>query len=289
MKIAIIGGYGKMGQWFAATLKKEGNQVAIAGRDEQKLWEAGRRLNVETAGNEEAVKSADVVILSVPIDSFESVVKQISPYTKPEQKIIDITSVKMIPVAVMQKYFKKGQVLGTHPVFGPGARGIAHQNFVLTPTNESENILADKVKIFLKTRGGKVTLMTPDEHDRIMAVVLGLAHFISIVSADTLARFDNLPLLRAVGGSTYKVWLTLVESVISEDPALYASLQMNLPDVADYEDLFQKSVCLWADMVKNKDLRAFTERMTAVRDKLEKGNPDFGKAYKNMYKLVNEI
>jgi prephenate dehydrogenase len=289
VNIAIIGGYGKMGQWFASVLKKEGNRVVISGRDEQKLREAGRRLGVETAGNEEALESADTVILSVPIDSFEQVVKQVSPFTRAEQRIIDITSVKVMPVDVMQRYIKKGQVLGAHPVFGPGAKGIAHQNFVLTPTNEAEKALADKIKAYLEERRGKVTLMTPDEHDRTMAVVLGLAHFISIVSADTLARFENLPLLRAVGGSTYKVWLTLVESVISEDPALYAALQMNLPDVAGYEGLFSKSVSMWANMVKDKDRRAFTERMTAVRDKLEKSNPDFGKAYNNMYRLVNEI
>ena len=289
MKIAIIGGSGKMGRWFASRLMREGKEVVITGRNEQKLREAGLQIGVEIATNEDAVKSADIVVLSVPIDSFEEVVKQISPFTRSGQKIIDVTSVKVMPVEVMHRYIKRGVILGTHPVFGPGARGIAHQNFVLTPTNKDESALAEEAKNYLEARGGKVTLMTPDEHDKMMAVVLGLAHFISIVSADTLAGFYNLPLMRAVGGSTYKVWLTLVESVISEDPELYASLQMNLPDVTDYEELFQKSVKLWADMVKNKDRRGFVERMTAVKNKLEKSNPDFGKAYQNMYKLVNEL
>ena len=37
MKIAIIGGSGKMGQWFARFLKNEGHDVLIIGRDGERL------------------------------------------------------------------------------------------------------------------------------------------------------------------------------------------------------------------------------------------------------------
>ena len=189
----------------------------------------------------------------------------------------------------MHKYIKAGLVLGTHPVFGPGARGIANQNFVLTPTNHTEHWMAEKARLYLEAKKVKITIMTPQEHDEMMAVVLGLAHFISIVSAETVASFDKLPLFRAIGGSTYKVLLTLVESVISEDPELYASLQMSLPNMVEIESKFQENAKAWAELVKNKDRVEFVKRMTALKDKLEKSNPDFGKAYENMYKLVEGI
>lgn len=134
MKVAIIGGSGKMGRWFASFLLKDGKEVIITGRNKRKLLEAKQQLGVEVASNVEAVKSADAVLISVPIDNFEEVVKQVSPYTRPEQVIIDITSIKVFPVETMHKHIKTGLVLGTHPVFGPGARSIANQNFVLTPT-----------------------------------------------------------------------------------------------------------------------------------------------------------
>jgi len=289
MKIAIIGGSGKMGRWFASFLLKEGKEVVITGRDERKLQEARQQLGVEVATNAEAVKSADAILLSVPIDNFEAVVEQICPYIRPEQVIIDITSIKMLPVEIMHKHIKTGLVLGTHPVFGPGARSIANHNFVLTPTSDGERTLAQKVREYLEARGAKVTLMTPLEHDEMMAVILGLSHFIAIVSADTLLSLDKLDQMKAVGGITYKVLLTLVESVISEDAELYASLQMNLPKMTEIEELFQKMGKTWGDLVKNRDRDKFVDRMNALRSRLKEDSPDFGKAYENMYKLVEGL
>ena len=290
MRVAIIGGSGKMGRWFANFLLKEGKEVIITGRNEGKLLEAKRQLGVEaTTNNVEAVKSADTILLSVPIDNFEEVVEQVSPYMRPEQVIIDITSVKVFPVETMHKHIKAGLTLGTHPVFGPGARSIANQNFVLTPTNERERTLAQKVMGYLEARGAKVALMTPQEHDEMMAVILGLSHFIAIVSADTLLSFDRLKQMGAISGITYKVLLTLVESVISEAPELYASLQMSLPNMAEIEKLFQQRVKTWADLVKNKDRQEFVKRMSALRSRFEKVNPYFGKAYENMYKIVEGL
>jgi len=191
-----------------------------------------------------------------------------------------------MPVEVMHKYIKTGTVLGAHPVFGPGARDMLNQNFVLTPTNEQEIALAQKVKQYLEVRGAGVALMTPQEHDEMMAVILGLSHFIAIVSADTLLNFDKFKRMEAIGGTTYKVLVMLIESVISEAPELYASLQMHLPKLAEIEALFQKNSKIWADIVKNKDGQEFTRRMNTLKDRLEKSDPDYRRAYENMYKLL---
>jgi prephenate dehydrogenase len=289
MKVAIIGGSGKMGRWFANFLLKEGKEVIITGRNQRKLLDAKRQLGVKVATNVEAVKSADAILISVPIDNFEEVVEQVSPYTRPEQVIIDITSIKVFPVETMHKHIKTGLTLGTHPVFGPGARSVANHNFVLTPTNQQESALAEKVRGYLETKGAKVTLMSPQEHDETMTVILGLAHFIAIVSADTLANLDRLSQMPQIGGITYKVLLSLVESVISEDPELYASLQMSLPNLPEIQELFQKSAQTWAELVKHKDKPEFARRMRALRSKLEQDNPDFGKAYDAMYKIAEGL
>ncbi len=290
MRVAIIGGSGKMGRWFASFLLKDGKEVIITGRNERKLLEAKEQLGVEvTTSFSSAVKSADMVLISVPIDNFEEVVKQLQPYLQPKQVIIDITSIKVFPVETMHKYIKTGLVLGAHPVFGPGARDILNQNFVLTPTNKKETALAQKIKQYLEARGARVTLMTPHEHDEMMTVILGLSHFIAIVSADTLLSFDKFKQMEAIGGTTYKMLVMLIESVISEDPEFYASLQMNLPRITEIEELFQKSSKTWADIVKNKDRQEFVKRMNALKDRLEKGDPDFRKAYENMYKLLERL
>jgi prephenate dehydrogenase len=289
MKVAIIGGSGKMGRWCAKFLLQEGHEVVITGRNQNKLLEAKKQLGVETATNVEAAKQAQAIIISVPIDNFEEVVEQICPHTRPEQVIIDITSIKAFPVEIMHKYIKTGTVLGVHPMFGPGARGIANQSFVLTPTNNDETALAQKVREYLETRRARVSLMSPDEHDEMMAVILGLSHFIAIVSADTLLSVDKLKQMKAIGGSTFKLLLTLAEGVISEDPEFYTSLQMNLPNVAEIEKLFQRKAKTWADLVANKDRQGFARRMNELKDRLYRVNPDFGRAYEAMYKLMEGL
>ncbi len=289
MKVAIIGGSGKMGRWCASFLLKEGHEVVITGRNQSKLLEAKGQLGAEVATNVEAAKQAQAIIISVPVDNFEPVVKQICPYTHHEQVIIDITSIKASPVEIMHKHIKTGVVLGMHPMFGPGARGIANQSFVLTPTNEAEKALAQKVREYLETRGARVTLMSPEEHDEMMAVILGLSHFIAIVSVDTLLSVDKLKQMRAIGGSTFKLLLTLAEGVISEDPEFYTSLQMNLPNVAEIERLFQSKAKSWADLVESKDRQKFAQRMIELKNRLYQVNPDFGRAYEAMYKLVEGL
>ena len=278
-----------MGRWFASFLLKDGKEVIITGRNQIKLLDAKRQLGVDVATNVEAAKSADVILLSVPIDNLEDVVKQLSPYIRPGQVIIDITSIKALPVEIMHKHIKAGLTLGVHPVFGPGAKDIKNQNFVLTPTNEEERVLAQKIGRYLEAKGARATLMTPQEHDEMMAVILGLSHFIALTSADTLLSFDKLKQMEAIGGITYKVLLTLIKSVISEDPELYAALQMSLPNMAEIETLFQTRAKIWTDLVENKDRQKFVQRMNALRSKLKKDNPDFEKSYEDMYKLVDRL
>ena len=218
-----------------------------------------------------------------------TVVKEIAPYTRDEQVFLDVTSLKTTPVEIMHRYIRKGTVLGTHPVFGPGAKSASNQNFVLTPTNEEEVLVAAKTRQYLEERGANVSIMSPLEHDQMMSVVLGLAHFIAIVSADTLLSFEKFQEMKKIGGTTFKVLYTLMESVISEDPELYASLQMSFPNIKEIEGLFQTRTKLWVDMVKNNDKQGFVKRMNSLREKLEKTDPSFHHAYENMYRITEKL
>lgn len=289
MRVAIVGGYGKMGRWLADFLLKDGKDVVLYGRDKEKLAAAGHELGVDTETNlSRAVNNAGLVIVSVPIDSFSGVIEQLKPYLSSGQVIMDVTSVKVMPVRVMHEYLGDVTILGTHPVFGPGARSARNQNFILTPTNDAEQVIADKVRDNLVEKGGLVTMMTPEEHDHLMAVVLGLSHFIAIASADVLLGFEQLQKMKAIGGPTYRVLLTLAESVITEDPELYASIQMNLPGLPEMEDLFRKSTAAWADIVKKGKRQQFIEKMNLLKEKLPEADPDFGRSYRDMYKILDE-
>ena len=64
---------------------------------------------------------------------------------------------------------------------------------------------------------------------------------------------------------------------------------MNLPDVTEVEGLFLRKAREWADLVENKDREKFVRQMAALRKELEQGNPDFGKSYENMYRIVEGL
>jgi len=78
----------------------------------------------------------------------------------------------------------------------------------------------------------------------------------------------------------------MVASVVAEDPELYASLQMNLPNVVAMEKLFQGKTAEWADLVAGKDRQEFIRRMQDLKNNFEKYSPDFDKVYENMYKIA---
>jgi prephenate dehydrogenase len=286
--IAIIGGSGKMGRWFTRHLTNDSYRVIIAGRNRQRLEEAGHQLDVQVNTSIEAVDCADIIILSVSIDNFEDAVREIGPLILPEQVVMDITSIKVAPVDIMHKYIKKGLVLGTHPMFGPGAKDITGNTFVLTPTNEQELAFAKKVEFYLKSKTARVIFTTPEEHDRMISLILGLSHLMAIVAADTISGTGILKKAADIGGITFDALLNVAGAVISEDPEFYASLQMNLPQLPDFASMLAGKAQEWAKIVKSKDRDKFVTKMSALKQKFTDEQIDLQSAYKNLYKLAGK-
>jgi len=270
MKVAIIGGTGKMGRWFTKFFLDEGMQVIVSGRSKKKLLKIQEELGVEIADNVKAVKSADRVLISVPIENFEEVVREIHSHIRPDQVVMDICSVKGFPVKVMHEYIKTGTTLGTHPMFGPHAEDIQNQNFILTPTNNKERKFANDFKRWLEEKQVNVSIMSPRKHDELMSAVLGLPHFIGIVVCDTLINCVDLVETKRVAGTSYKLLLTLAETVASQDPEFCASLQMNLPKVERVEGFFCEKSMEWLNAIRRKDKSAFADKMRVVKAKLGK-------------------
>jgi prephenate dehydrogenase len=286
MRFAIIGGAGKMGRWCAEQLLAEGHQVVIAGRRREPLERVAEELGIRVTDTQHAVAEAEVSILSVPIDSFETVVKEIAPAVPPNAVVVEITSVKTMPSRVMREHLLNARCLSVHPMFGPGAKNPRGQNFILTPADAAEEALAAKTRDYLEARGGRVRQMTPTEHDDMMSVILGLSHFIAIVTADTLLDFAGLENSRGFSSTTYRVLLDLVESVVAEDPNLYAALQLNMAGVTGVEDTFKRRTAEWAEIVSRGDRSEFVRRMSALKEQFEAREPEFHRAYDNLYRIA---
>ncbi len=285
MKVAVIGA-GKMGVWFAKFLNSKNYEVILADRKKEKLKKL-IDLTVDLTTNfEEAVRDADQIFLCVSISAIEEVVKAISPVLHKGQVVMDICSIKEAPVKTMHQYIKTATVLGTHPVFGPGSNGLKHKAYVLTPTNPAEEKFADEFKKWLETEEAHVFIMSPKKHDELMSVVLGLPHFLGLVTCETLLEQKNFPESKKVAGTTYRMLFTLAEATALETPDLYASLQTNLPQLGKIEDQFMAKAQEWLELIKTKDVDAIVKRMERLKSKLVATDSDYAKSYEIMYKML---
>jgi prephenate dehydrogenase len=278
-----------MGRWFSGFLKREGYSVVVSSRTRSKVEALRDEFGVEVAdSNVAAIEGADWVLLCVSLDGLEPVLKEIGSHVRSGQVVLDICSVKEIPVNLLHKYVKNGITLGTHPVFGPGAKSIRGQNFVLTPVNGEEEKFAREFKGWLEERGANVVVTSPRKHDELMSVVLGFPHFLGLVAGDTLLDYSNFVDAKGVAGASYRLLLTLAEAVASEEPGFYSSLHMSLPEVEKIEGLFLEKVEEWLDLVKHKDCAGFSRKMEQVKKRLKKLDPDYDRYYRVMYRLLDE-
>jgi prephenate dehydrogenase len=288
LKVAVIGA-GKMGRWFVNLFKNEGFSVVVASRTQSKAESLKAEFGVEVApSNAEAVVGANWIVLCVSLTSLDAVLQEIGPHVKAGQVVMDISSIKEIPTNLLQKYVKHGTTLGTHPVFGPGAKSLQGQNFVLTPVSENEKQFSNDFKEWLQKRGANVCVLTPRAHDELMSLVLGFPHFVGLVAGDTLVENSNFVGAKKVGGATYKLLLTLAESVSSEEPHFYSNLHMSLPEMEQLETLFLNKVEEWLKLVKNKDCAGFSSKMEQVKKRLRDLDPDYESAYRAMYRILEE-
>jgi prephenate dehydrogenase len=276
-----------MGVWFAWFCAENGDKVVLADRKQEKLLSLRGELGVETCVDfVEAVKAADRIMICVSISSFEEVVKKIGPSVRDGQVVMDICSIKEFPVKVMHENIKKGLVLGTHPVFGPGSKGLKHKAYVLTPTTPAEEKFAEGFRKWLEKEEAHVFVMTPKRHDELMSIVLGLPHFLGLVACETLLEQKDFSESKQVAGTTYRMLFTLAEATALESPDLYANLQINLPEMRKIEDLYIAKAEEWLDLIKKKDPRVIAERMARLKERLLKVDPDFAESYEVMYRML---
>lgn len=129
----------------------------------------------------DSVAGCDVVILAVPVQNMEQVLDSLSSRLQPKALVIDVCSVKKEVARLMEKTLPTSvDVLATHPLFGPQSAkdGLDGHTVVLCPVRISDVRLNRVQKILLKM-GLQTIFKSPDEHDREMAMVQALTHFIA--------------------------------------------------------------------------------------------------------------
>lgn len=208
-KIAIIGGGGRMGQWFGHLFENDGHLVQyVTGRELEEM--------------SPFVATSDVVIVSVPIGVTCQVIEMIGPYVQESSLLMDLTSIKALPVASMLTY-SRSAVIGTHPLFGPDIIGLAGQTVVLCPARAQSWL--PWLEQFFTSHGGIVQITSPEKHDKTMALVQAMAHMGTILLGLLLHELDeDLALLEQYSTPLFRVQMGLVGRLFGQDPRVFSEI-----------------------------------------------------------------
>jgi chorismate mutase/prephenate dehydrogenase len=248
--IAIIGGHGKMGSLLARLFGDLGHRVLVVDRD-------------TVLSATDAAASADVVVLSVPIEDTEQVIATVGPHVRADALLMDITSIKESPMAAMLAS-TRASVVGTHPMFGPGVHSLQGQRFVVC--RGRGDAWADWVVQTFTARGLAVTETTPVEHDRAMSVVQVLTHFQTQVLGLTLAKL-GVPLddtLRFTSPA-YLLELYVAARHFAQDPQLYGPIEMRNPQSGAVTTAFRDAADELRAIIATGDQVAFSALFDDVR------------------------
>jgi prephenate dehydrogenase len=225
IKTVSIIGRGDFGQLIAELLP-EGIQHVNYGRQ-------ATRENINTIG------SSDVIVLSIPLESYPEVLELLAPELNPESLVIDVCSVKVKPAELLKKHLPGHKnILLTHPLFGPQSIHNGQQH-VLVVTDKTDNLdeKASEVLHFCE-RDLKLKLihMTNEEHDERMAKVHALTFFI----ARALGRMD----LGAEPFMTpsFQELLDLVRLDASQTNALFHTIENGNPFAAAERQRFLREL-----------------------------------------------
>jgi len=275
-----------MGRWFTRHFTAHGHKVVISGVRLHKAKAFAEEAGVDFAkDNVEAVKDVDLVMVSVPISVAPKVIDEIAPYLKKGAIISEISSLKSAVVKPLVEAAKlKVRPLSLHPLFGPGAQKLRGRKIAVVPILNAE---AEKTMAKELFPEAETVVVDAEEHDRVMALVLSLPHFMNVVFASVIGE-ENLETLKRLEGTTFTLQLTLAESVMTEDPSLQATIQMDNKYVSRYLDDFLSKAETVKKWIADKDVEKFTGFCDHVENLLSK-DMDFSEAYKKMYKVLEII
>ncbi|MCW3135624.1 MAG: prephenate dehydrogenase/arogenate dehydrogenase family protein [Canidatus Methanoxibalbensis ujae] len=267
MLVTIIGGAGAMGGWFAKFFKQNGADVRIVDRS-AKTPEIASSLGVDfmhvdilsqhcPSDITEDITDTDVLIISVPINITCNVIEAVGKRMKDGTLLMDLTSVKREPVRKMLECTKDNvEILSIHPMFGPTAKSIRNQTVIFIEISGRRGKLCDEIENIFERKGARIVFMSADEHDRTMAVIQGLSHFVLLSYGITLQNLNfNVEHAREMS-PLYEIFTDFVGRILHQDPELYANIQMNL-DMKEIHEKFIAAAKMLSSSVLNKDEEKF--------------------------------
>lgn len=258
----IIGGGGKMGRWLVGFLSSQGFSVEVADP-------CGAPPGVEQVDDwRKTDLKHDYVILATPLGITDAILRDLA-LRRPPGVIFDIGSLKSPLRAGLMALKSHGcKVTSIHPMFGPDTELLSGRHVVFVDLGQAE-ALASARGLFGATMAEQV-VMSLDEHDRLIAYVLGLSHALNIAFFTALAESgEAAPRLARMSSTTFDAQLDVASRVAQESPELYYEIQSLNDYGAESLEALAQAVERLRTAVLSQDQDTFTALMRRGRDYLE--------------------
>lgn len=252
-KALVVGGAGNMGRWFLEFLESKGYACSVA---DVRGAPSGRPHVADVARD---AARFDVILLATPPSATSDVLRSLKGRTS--ALIVEISSLKAPVADALRELAASGaNVESIHPMWGPKTEILAGRNVVLCGIGEGPQPHGSR-KLFEDT-AASIVEMPLDEHDRFMALVLGLPHAVNLVFGHALAsQATSMLEVSRLGGPTFQKQVAVSAEVASENKDLYYEIQKLNPHTAEVLSSLRQSLDrLEAALAARQDFRAYMAR-----------------------------
>ena len=258
----VIGGAGKMGGWFVSFLASQGFAVEIA--DPAAQGQAAASLSDWHTSD----LKHDFIVLATPLGVTDAILKDLA-LRRPAGVIFDVGSLKSPLRAGLLTLKSHGcKVTSVHPMFGPDTELLSGRHVVFVDLGNEAALTAAR-ELFAPTMAEQV-VMSLDEHDRLIAYVLGLSHALNIAFFTALAESgEAAPRLARMSSTTFDAQLDVASRVAQESPELYYEIQSLNDYGAESLEALSQAVERLRTAVLSQDHETFVALMRRGRDYLE--------------------
>ena len=265
-RVALIG-IGLIGSSIAHALREHrlAEHIAISTQSSATLARAEelRLGDSYHTGAEEAVKDADIVIISVPLSACQAVAIKIAGALKLGAIVTDVSSCKASVIADMGPHIPAGvHFVPGHPIAGTEHSGpdagfaslFEGRWCILTPPKNTDENAVDKISDLWKAMGSMVEVMEPEHHDQVLAITSHLPHLIAYSIVDTATNLQD----------------DLKQEVIKFSASGFRDFtRIAASDPVMWRDVFMKNRVAVLDV-----LGQFSEDLTALQRAIRRGEGD---------------
>jgi len=227
LTVGIVGSAGAYGRWLQQFFCARMGLVVI-GHDPA---------DASSVSESELVRRADVLVFSAPIRQTVSVIEHYATLAGGSEvgKLwLDVTSIKSLPVEAMLR--SRAEVVGLHPMTAP-PKAPTLKGRVMVVSESRLDRWRDWLDAFLVALEAECVRASPEQHDRIMALVQAMVHATHLAQAGVLrgqvAQVGDLAAVMPFRSASFEMDAAIIARILSLNPAIYEDIQFGNPYAGD--------------------------------------------------------